>query len=211
MSSRGRLIAGVAAALMLAAAIPFVAGAACGGIQRGHATKDVVKHGRPPLAIGDSSMLLAIPDLNKRGYNVNARGCRQWPEGMSVIFNHLAKHRLPHMTMIWLGADGTISADQIHDLIHHLPKHKVVVLVTPRELGGGSGSDAENVRDAVNKHAKRIMVLDWVKYAAGHSSWFQPDGLHLTFEGAAAFARFSKHALPFAGNGQFPHGAVYPG
>ena len=32
-------------------------------------------------------------------------------------------------------------------------------------------------------------MLDWVRFSNGHPAWFQPDGLHLTFDGAAALAR----------------------
>ena len=58
--------------------------------------------------------------------------------------------------------------------------------MTPRETGGVSGHDADLVRSEAKKHTNRIVLLDWVKYSAGHSGWFQPDGLHLTFEGAEA-------------------------
>ena len=39
------------------------------------------------------------------------------------------------------------------------------------------------------------MLLDWVDRSAGHCGWFQPDGLHLTFEGAEAFADLLKKPL----------------
>jgi lysophospholipase L1-like esterase len=42
------------------------------------------------------------------------------------------------------------------------------------------------------------VVLDWVRFSRGHRGWFQPDGVHLTFPGAHAFARLFKQALPFA-------------
>jgi hypothetical protein len=210
-AGKRRVALAAVAVLSLAVAAPLIAQASCGGIERGHAKKHVNPKGRPPFAIGDSSMLLSIPPLAKEGYNVNARGCRQWPEGMEVIKKHLQKHKLGHLVVVALGADGTISSGQIDDLFHMLPKTKVVGLVTPRELGGGSGSDAQNIRDARKKHKKRLVVLDWVKYSEGHSGWFQPDGLHLTFEGADAFAKFLKKALPYAVTGVYPHGAVFPG
>jgi hypothetical protein len=74
----------------------------------------------------------------------------------------------------------------------------VLGLVTPWELGGYAGSDAQNVRDAARAYKKRVVLLDWVRYSRGHGSWFQPDGCHLTFSGARAFARLFRHALPFA-------------
>ena len=55
---------------------------ACGGVEQEKPRKDV-NLGRAPIAIGDSPMLLALPDLADEGYRANARGCRQWPEGLA--------------------------------------------------------------------------------------------------------------------------------
>jgi hypothetical protein len=54
------------------------------------------------------------------------------------------------------------------------------------------------VRAAAKDYKKRVILLDWVKFSRGHGSWFQPDGCHLTFSGARAFARLFRKALPFA-------------
>jgi hypothetical protein len=48
--------------------------------------------------------------------------------------------------------------------------------------------DIELIREEAHEH-KRIRLLDWVKFSAGHSAWFQPDALHLTYDGAEAMAR----------------------
>jgi lysophospholipase L1-like esterase len=42
---------------------------------------------------------------------------------------------------------------------------------------------------AARRH-RELAVLDWNRYARGHTSWFQPDGLHLTGAGAQALAAF---------------------
>ena len=54
------------------------------------------------------------------------------------------------------------------------------------------------IRNAGQRDPVHVKVLDWVHYSAGHSSWFQPDGLHLTFSGAKAFARLLKKLIPLA-------------
>jgi lysophospholipase L1-like esterase len=77
------------------------------------------------------------------------------------------------------------------------PKRKLG-LVTPRELGGGESNDARVIRNAGQRDPGQVKVLDWVRYSAGHGSWFQPDGLHLTFSGAKAFARLLKKLIPLA-------------
>ncbi len=186
------------------------ASAGCGGVQKEKPHHRVSKHGRAPLAIGDSVMLLALNKLADEGYRVNARGCRQWAEGMALVRQVKARKRLPHMVTIALGADWKITPGDIRGALHLLPKNKVLALVTPRELGGGSGSDATHIRDAAKKHPHRIVLLDWVRYSSGRAGWFQPDGLHLTFAGAAGFARLLGRATKFAKPGKFPNGASYP-
>jgi hypothetical protein len=193
---RHALLAAIACAAVIAA-VPATANAGCGGVQYQRAAKPP-KHHRAPLAIGDSTMLLAMQNLSRDGYNVNAHGCRGWDEGLAVIRHRAVAGRLPHMVVMALGADFTISRHDIWRALHILGPGRVLGLVTPRELGGGSGSDAVHCRQAAAHYKKRIVLLDWVKYSAGHGSWFQPDGLHLTYAGARAFARLFKKALPFA-------------
>jgi hypothetical protein len=171
--------------------------AGCGGVQYVRAKKRP-KHGRPPLAIGDSTMLLAMPDLSRAGYNVDAHGCRGMEEGLAILRRRRARRHLPHLTVIALGTDFTISRHQIKRALHYLGPTRRLGLVTPWELGGYSGSDARTVRAAAKDYRKRIVLLDWVRFSRGHGGWFQPDGCHLTFAGAHAFARLFKKALPFA-------------
>jgi hypothetical protein len=171
-----------------------VASAACGGVEQEKPRKDI-NLGRAPIAIGDSPMLLALPNLAAEGYRANARGCRQFPEGLDVIRKLRHEDHLPKLVVIALGSNGSITRDNVHDALDLLGKKRTLGLVTPRETGGGSSSDADVVRSEAKKHKNRIVLLDWVQYASGHSSWFQPDGLHLTFEGAEAFADLMKKPL----------------
>ena len=201
-------LAGVVAIGVVAVGVEN-ASAGCGGVQKAKPNHPP-KHGRAPLAIGDSVMLLALPRLSSEGYRSNARGCRQWAEGMALLRQVKSRNKLPHMVTIALGADWKITPGDIRGALHLLPKNKVLALVTPRELGGGSGSDATHIRQAAKKHPHRVVLLDWVDYASGRSGWFQPDGLHLTFAGAAGFARLLGKATRFAKPGKFPHGARYP-
>jgi hypothetical protein len=193
----------VAAAVALATALLLAwtpsADAGCGGVETAAPKHKVAP--RPPLAIGDSSMLLALPALARVGYRVNARGCRQFPEGLRVLRDARRHHRLPRLVVLALGADASISAGQIGRASKVMGQKRKLGLVTPRELGGGESNDAKVIRNAGQRDPEHIKVLDWVHYSAGHSSWFQPDGLHLTFSGAKAFARLLKKLIPLAGGG----------
>jgi hypothetical protein len=185
----------VAAAGALLGAAP--AQAACGGVEHFSPTK-LRRPGRAPLAIGDSVMLGAIGPLAAAGYEVDTRGCRQMGEGLEVLRHRRHAHALPHLVVIALGANGVITRREIHQALAILGKRRVLGLVTPRELGGGSGSDARVVRSEAKRHRDRIKLLDWVAYSAGHGGWFAGDGLHLSPSGARGFTRLLKRAMPLA-------------
>lgn len=188
-------VAVVLAGILLSAWTPTVE-AGCGGVETATPKRKVAP--RPPVAIGDSSMLLALPALARVGYKVNARGCRQFSEGLGVLRDARRRHRLPHLAVLALGADASVSAGQIARARKIMGPKRRLGLVTPLELGGGESNDAKVIRNAGRRDPVHIKVLDWVRYSAGHGSWFQPDGLHLTFSGAKAFARLLKKLIPLA-------------
>jgi hypothetical protein len=193
---RRGLVLSVGLVAVLAVVSAPLAAADCGGVEKANPKHKVAP--RPPLAIGDSSMLLALPALSRVGYKVNARGCRQFTEGLAVLRDVRRHHRLPHLVVMALGADASVSAHQINQARKIMGPKRKLGLVTPRELGGGESNDAKVIRNAGQRDPEHIKVLDWVHYSAGHSSWFQPDGLHLTFAGAKAFARLFKKLIPLA-------------
>ena len=200
--SIARIAAAIALAGVLLAAWTPAARAGCGSVETATPKHKVAP--RPPLAIGDSSMLLALPALARVGYKVNARGCRAYPEGLRLIRDEARHHRLPHLVVIALGSDQRVTGGDIRHALKILGPNRKLGLVTPRETGGGESNDATVIRNAGERYPERIKVLDWVHYSAGHSSWFQPDGLHLTFSGAKAFARLLKKLIPLASPGTKP-------
>ena len=189
-----RAVAAAAVAAILAIAAP-AAQAACGGVEQEKPRTDA-NLGKAPLAIGDSAMLLALRDLAEVGFRANARGCRQYPEALALLRKLEKQGKLPGLVVIALGSNGPISKENIHDALHILGKDRILVLSTPLETGGISGSDAALVRKEAHKH-NRIRMLDWVRFSNGHPAWFQPDGLHLTFDGAAAMARLFKQVFRY--------------
>jgi hypothetical protein len=187
----------VALALSLALAFGTTTAHACGGVKHASAVKRGAQ-GRAPLVIGDSVLLGAVAQVAAAGFEVNTRGCRQMSEGLSVIAAHKRAKTLPHFVVIALGANGSISAGQIREAMKLVGRDRVLGLVTPRELGGGQGSDASNVRAAGRRFPGRVVVLDWVRFSAGQGGWFAGDGLHLGPSGARGLARLLRRALPLA-------------
>ncbi len=171
---------------------PERAGAACGGVRTAYPPKKERRFA-PPLAIGDSVMLGAVPELARAGLEVNTRGCRPMSEGLGVL---RARRRgfLPSRVVIALGANWTVTRSQIRAAMRIIGRKRLLVLVTPREVGGGESGDARAMRLVARRNPKRVRVLDWVRVSRGHHSWFAGDGLHLSRSGARAFARLLGRA-----------------
>ena len=153
---------------------------------------------RPPLVIGDSTMTFAVPYIARRGMQANARGCRQWGEGMDILRRRKSAGSLPHLVVMALGANWVVTRGDIEAAVRLLGPKRVLGIVVPREEGGGTSSDAYNVRRAGRRHRNRVKVLDWPRYSSRHGAWFSGDGLHMSYNGAAAFAKLVATLKPFA-------------
>jgi hypothetical protein len=165
---------------------------ACGGVQHFQPTK-LRGPGAPPLAVGDSVMLGAAPQLRRRGFEIDVRGCRQMSEGLALLSARRAGGTLPDVVVIALGTNWTVTTGQIRAALRILGPERVLGLVTPPEVGGVASSDQAVMRAAGRRWRLRVKVLDWVRASAGHSwTW---DGMHLKPEGAVAYARLLSRAF----------------
>jgi hypothetical protein len=188
-------------------------GFGCKRVYRGKAQVNPNPGGRPPLIIGDSTVLLPIPNLTAVGYSVNARGCRGIGEAIDVAAKLRGKHRLPHLVLMNDYANGGITLEKIQEALDVLGPRRVLGLAT--EYDGNTGHPPAPDTDVIFKARKRfkhrIAVLDWVHYSLPHhraepapDAWFLPDLFHPNFTGAEAYAQFLAGALPLAKEGKFP-------
>jgi hypothetical protein len=187
-----RILVFLAVCLVALGAQAGAAEAGCGGPVRaraGHRTHHV------PLVLGDSVMIFAVPPLARRGFDADARGCRQVPEAMAILRARKRAHTLPHLVVLALGTNGYVTRAEIHAALHLLGRHRVLAMVTPREVGGGSGSDAVNIRAAVRRHPQRMRLIDWVTYSRRHGIASSGDGIHLTPAEARVYAGFVAHTV----------------
>jgi len=150
----------------------------------------------PPLAVGDSTLILSLPTLRREGISANARGCRQYAEGIALLRTLRQKGKLPRVVIVALGANGPVTEGDVTMALSVIGATRDLVMVTHLEPGGIAAPDTALIRREPRKHPGRIVVLDWVDYSRGHRAWFQPDRLHLTFPGAAVFGRFLARAIP---------------
>jgi hypothetical protein len=184
-------------ALVLTLALEGSAVAGCGNAKHASPTRRTAGS-RAPLIIGDSVVLGAVSQIAAAGFEVDTRGCRQVSEGLRILAARRRAKTLPHFVVLALGTNGYVRTGDIRAAMKILGPDRILGLVTPREEGGGESSDARDIRAAGRRFPDRIRVLDWVRFSAGHGSWFAGDGIHLGPGGAAGLARLLRRALPFA-------------
>jgi hypothetical protein len=168
---------------------------ACGTLKHAHAVHHAGGHSRAPLVIGDSTMIFAAPVLGRLGLEADARGCRQFGQGVGILAARRHAHTLPAMAVLALGANGPISAGQISAALRVMGRRRALGLVTPRNSAGSAGQ----MRRAARRHPDQVLLIDWAAFSAGHGAWFAGDGLHVNGTGASAFARLIRRSVaPFA-------------
>jgi hypothetical protein len=186
----------VLCAVAFAAPAGFVARAenACEAGTHAHAAKRPGEHGRAPLVIGDSTLILAAPKLGQMGIEADARGCRQFAAGLSELRRRRHAGTLPLVTVMALGANGPIASSQMAAALKIVGRHRVLGLVTARR----SAASDHQIYTAARHHRDRVLLIDWAAFSARHPSWFAGDGLHVGNDGARAYARFIRRKLhPF--------------
>jgi hypothetical protein len=188
------MVGGLAAAMALVAP---AAAAACGASQR-HGPVANNRPGPAPLAVGDSVMLGAVPELRRAGFEVNARGCRQMSEGLELLGRR--RRALPDVVVVALGHNWTITVAEIRRALIILGPRRVLGMVTPR---GEYASARAAIRAAGRRWPTRVKVLPWAARSRG-KPWTS-DGLHLTSAGARGFARLLSNAFDWPLPGAEPN------
>lgn len=183
-----------AVALFAAFAAPALARDVCDyPIQ--HTRPAHVKRGTlAPLAIGDSTMVYATRYLPHWGFESDARLCRSFEEGLAMIRRRRAARTLPDFVVLALGATGEVTDAKIARALRILGPKRVLGLPTHRFFLGRPGDDTNTIRRAAGRYPHRIVLLDWVRYAAPHPGWFLHDGLHPNLVGAREFAKLIGRA-----------------
>jgi hypothetical protein len=216
-----RVRQGTVAVVALCLSVAFAAAAhgagepeyGCKKIHRGTAQVDPNPSGRAPLTIGDSTMILPIPNLDAVGFSVNARGCRGFKESINIAARQKRKHQLPHLVLINAYGNGGVNPGLISRALDVLGRKRVLGLVTAynADTGHPPAPDTDVLFKAARQYPHRIFVLNWVAYSRPHhkaepkaGAWFLPDLFHPNFTGAEAYAQFLAQALPLAASGRFP-------
>jgi lysophospholipase L1-like esterase len=144
-------------------------------------------------------MVFAVKYLANRGFDANARACRSWNEGLQIIRQRKAQHRLPNLVVMALGANSWVRPIDVRRALELIGPQRTLGLATHRTWFGKPGPDTSVIRRMARRYHKRIRLIDWVRYAAPHPEWFRnggyDDGLHTNKLGARKFAAFIAESV----------------
>lgn len=179
----------------------------CGHVHTAEAQRNPYgpNDGPPPIAIGDSTMLLPIPDLTRVGFDVNAKGCRGFKQSIWVARDLRNQDKLPKLILINAYGNGGVNDDLIKFALKVIGPKRTLVLVTAynADTGEPPAPDTDVLVKAAKDHPDQIKLLDWVRYSLPHhkvepapGAWFLPDLFHPNFTGAPAYANFLAQVLP---------------
>jgi hypothetical protein len=148
-----------------------------------------------PFVVGDSVTVPAGESLGEQGFAVDAVACRTFAQGLEVM---AARSTLPDLVVVALGSNAGVSGAELDQALELVGPFARLMLVLPKELGGGPDPDGRVMRAFAEAHPDQVTILDWPTYSSGHGDWFAPDGLHLTTAGAQGFAQMIGEAAEFA-------------
>jgi hypothetical protein len=179
----------------------------CGHVHTAQAERNPYgpNDGPPPIAIGDSTMLLPIPDLTRVGFDVNAKGCRGFKQSIWIARDLRNRGELPKLILINAYGNGGVNDDLIKFALKVIGPKRTLVLVTAynADTGEAPAPDTDVLVRAAKEHPDQIKLLDWVKYSLPHhkvepapGAWFLPDLFHPNFTGAPVYANFLAQVLP---------------
>ena len=151
-------------------------------------TAPAVSAGGGKLAIGDSVMRGAEPQLRNRGFRVDATVSRQFSEGVTLVRRLRDSGDLPNRVVVHLGNNGYLTMEQCTALVRAAGDRSLWLVNTrvPREWRAGNN---ERLARCAGRY-DNVRLIDWYGYSSGHGEWFRDDGYHLTSRGATRYAAY---------------------
>ncbi len=140
------------------------------------------------LAIGDTVMLGAAPDLAERGYAVDAIANRQISDAIPLV-EELADHDLVgDVVVIHLGNNGPITNDQLGQLLTPLADVPNIVMLNVHGDRPWTAANNTLLRER-DRPDDNIILIDWNTLADDcRGDCFAADGLHLAPDGRQFYA-----------------------
>jgi peptidoglycan/LPS O-acetylase OafA/YrhL len=147
------------------------------------------------LALGDSVMLGAAPQLKEQGFTVDAIESRAFVNGLDTILQLNAQGRLGDVVVVHLGTNGPIGTGDMTRMMEALAGVPQVLLLTidvPRDYTSGNNSLIYETAAAYSN----VSLLDWAGLDDScPGDCFYSDGFHLRPDGQVYYASLIEAAL----------------
>ncbi len=160
-------------------------------------TTTVVLPPIPVIAIGDSVMLGAAPQLVGAlgpDTHVDAQVSRQYKAATDIVRTLAEQGRLGQGVVLHLGNNGPMSAETFRSVMDQLVDVPRVVVVNARVTRPWEPEVNRVLAEQVPTYPN-ARLLDWWGLSAMHGDWFYEDKTHLNPAGANAYALLVTAAL----------------
>jgi peptidoglycan/LPS O-acetylase OafA/YrhL len=151
------------------------------------------------LALGDSVMLGAAPQLQDQGFAVDAVEGRAFVNGLDVVQKLQQQGRLGGVVVVHLGTNGPIAESDMTAMMEALAGVPQVLLLTTdvdRDYTAGNNTLIYNTA----AQYPNVSLLDWAGLDGScPGNCFYKDGYHLRPDGQVYYAQLIAEALQTAG------------
>lgn len=149
----------------------------------------------PYLAVGDSVMLGAAPQLTEMGILVDAQVSRQMRDVIPIMQALRDQDRFGNAVVVHLGTNGAIGADTLEEFMATVVNVPKVVVMTVRAARGWVPRNNERLR-AIAEEYPNVILVDWEQVAGEcPGSCFYSDQIHLRPDGRVYYASLLRAAL----------------
>jgi hypothetical protein len=145
-------------------------------------------------AIGDSVMLGAVDALLQEVPNlslIDAQGSRQFPAAIDILRQRGAAGQLGDGVIVHIGNNGPFTAEQFYEMMRMLASVRKVLIVNltvPPDVEDPIAVPNNAMLAAGTQRFPNAVLVDWHAASAGHPEYFGEDGIHLSLQGAQAYA-----------------------
>ena len=154
-----------------------------------------VNHGKVGV-FGDSVVLSGRFALQAtlKSLSIDAAVGRQPWEIAQRIKIRRSEGRLSDFVVIHMGTNGLVTRQDLEPILNQLRDRKRVVVVDVQVPRVWMHQTNEMIYALFPKY-KNVRLASWRVASHGHSGYFTPDGVHLTYAGAKVFAKIIRNAL----------------
>jgi len=144
----------------------------------------------PVSAVGDSLLLNAAPNLQKviPQMTVDAKIGRQMTDVINILKTLKDQHNLADRILITSGTNGTISKEQINQVMKIAGDKRQVYWVNDFADRNWVGLNNQNLQQQAKKY-QNLKIVNWNILASQHSEWLGNDRVHPTPTGSIEYTK----------------------